>query len=91
MKIEIMRSGDTRPPIFNLPKRGTSGGSPLKDCALVMKIIRPKKMLMLASVMMKECTPERTTAVPLMKPRPAPNRIDIGTARKSGTPEACAK
>ena len=40
----------------------TSGGSSLKACAWLRKIMTPKKMLMLASVMMKLCTPERTTA-----------------------------
>ena len=35
------------------PKACTCGGRPLKAAALVRKIITPKKMLMLASVMMK--------------------------------------
>ncbi len=59
----INSSTETMPPMRQLAEApARMRGSSLKDCAWVRKIITPKKMLIVASVMMKLCTPERTTA-----------------------------
>ena len=54
--------GESVPASLALPNAASSGGSPRKACAWVMNTMPPKKMLIVASVMMKLCTPERTMA-----------------------------
>ena len=55
-------SGESMPNSLVLPKAASSGGSPRKAWAWVRNTMPPKKMLIVASVMMKLCTPERTIA-----------------------------
>ena len=54
------------------PKVATSGGRLRKASACVSQIINPKYTLIVAKVMMKLCTPVRTTITPLIAPSSAP-------------------